>query len=215
MVDPDQPVGKALGWLDFDEHGRLTVPASWSEERSVRDLAPEPDVDLDDDFIDQVAVAKFVKGFRVDSLTDAEFLEAVKRCTSQGLTLGDVDQLRRWPRKTTETWVNRLRKQYQRSGRTFPSLARPGGPRELTEAEVVAMRERSHKGATDLELSMSFDVNRETVRAIVTGKRYARYGGPIRAVRSARGVKASRQHMCGHGDRSLAAKSKHEMGEAA
>lgn len=51
MVDPDQPVGKALGWCDFDEHGSLTVPVSWSERRSVRDLAPEPDEDLDADFI--------------------------------------------------------------------------------------------------------------------------------------------------------------------
>jgi hypothetical protein len=214
LVDPEQPVGKALGWLDFNEHGSLTVPASWSEPRSVRDLAPEPETDLDDDFVDQVAVAKFVKGFRVDSLTDTEFIEAVKQCTSRGLTFTDVDQLRRWPAKTTENWVNRLRKQYQRSGRTFPTLARPGA-RQLTEAQVVAMREKSHAGATDLELSMSFDVNRETVRSIVTGKRYAQYGGPIREVRSTKGVQASRNHMCGHGDNSLAAKRKHEMGEAA
>lgn len=214
LVDPEQSVGKALGWLDFNEHGSLTVPASWSEERSVRDLVPESDAELDDEFVDQVAVAKFVKGFHVDSLTDAEFLEAVKQCTSRGLTLADVNRLRHWPKNTAENWVNRLRKQYQRSGRTFPSLAKPGA-RELTEAQIVAMRERSHTGATDLELSMSFNVNRETVRAIVTGKRYAQYGGPIRAVRSTKGVQASRNHMCGHGDNSLAAKAKNELGEAA
>lgn len=214
LVDPDQPVGKALGWLDFNEHGSLTVPASWSEERSVRDLVPEAEVELDDDFVDQVAVAKFVKGFRVDSLTDAEFLEAVKQCVARGLSLGDVNRLRRWPAKTAENWVNRLRKQYQRSGRTFPSLAQPTA-RELTEAEVVAMRERSHAGATDLELSMSFDVNRESVRAIVTGKRYAQYGGPVRTVRSVKSRQASRTHMCGHGNNSLAAKRKTQIGEAA
>lgn len=214
LVDPEQSVGKALGWLDFNEHGSLTVP-SWSEERSVRDLAPEPETDLDDDYVDQVAVAKFVKGFRVDSLTDAEFLEAVQQCTARGLTLADVDQLRRWSVRTAENWVNRLRKQYQRSGRTFPSLARPGSARGFSEAEVVAMREKSHAGATDLELSMSFSVNRETVRSIVTGKRYAQYGGPIRQVRSTKSVQASRKHMCGHGDNSVAAKTKHEMGEAA
>jgi len=213
LVDPEQPVGKALGWLDFNEHGSLTVP-SWSEERSVRDLAPDADEGLGDDFVDQVAVAKFVKGFRVGTLTDAEFLEAVKQCVARGLTLADVDKLRRWPAKTAENWVNRLRKQYQRSGRTFPTLARPGA-RPFTEGEVVAMRERSRAGATDLELSMSFDCNRETVRAIVTGKRYAQYGGPIRAVRSVKGVQASRTHMCGHGDNSLAARNLKQEKEAA
>lgn len=214
LVDPDQPVGKALGWLDYNEHGSLTVPASWSEQRSVRDLAPEPDVDLDDDYVDQVAVAKFVKGFRVDSLTDAEFLAAVKQCVASGLSLADVNQLRRWPAKTAENWVNRLRKQYQRSGREFPSLAQ-AGVRAFTEAEVLRIRERSRDGATDVELAMSFDVNRETIRAIVTGKRYAQFGGPIRAVRSAKSVKASRNHMCGHGAKSVASRNQKTMEEAA
>lgn len=215
LVDPEQPVGKALGWLDFNEHGSLTVPASWSEERSVRDLAPEPEADLDDDYVDQVAVAKFVKGFQVDSLTDTEFIEAVRQCTARGLTFTDMDQLRRWPAKTTENWVNRLRRRYQRSGRTFPKLARPGSARGFSEAEVVAMREKAHAGATDLELSMSFDCNRETVRSIVTGKRYTQYGGPIREARSAKGVQASRNHMCGHGDNSLAARNLKQEKEAA
>ena len=40
LVDPEQPVGKALGWLDFNEHGSVVVP-SWSEDRPVRDLAPD------------------------------------------------------------------------------------------------------------------------------------------------------------------------------
>lgn len=205
LVDPEQPVGRALGWLDFNEHGSLTVPTSWSEDRTVRDLAPEDDTDLDDDFVDQVAVAKFIKGFRVAELTDAEFLEAVKQCVSKGLTLADVDQLRQWPRKTTENRVNRLRKQWQRSGRTFPELKQPG-LRTFTPTEVVAMRERAASGATDLELAMSYGVNRETIRSIVTGKRYASCGGPVRAARSAKSLKASREHMCGHGDQSQAAK---------
>ncbi|MFE0207061.1 hypothetical protein [Streptomyces sp. NPDC058985] len=214
LVDPDQPVGRALGWLDHDEHGSLTVPASWSEDRTVRDLAPEENVDLDADFVDQVAVAKFVKGFRVGELTDVEFLEAIKQCVAAGLTLTDVDHLRRWPRRTTENRVNRLRKQWQRSGRAFPELKQPG-LRTFTPEEVVAMRERARAGATDVELSMSFGVNRETVRAIVTGKRYASCGGPIRAARSARSLKASREHMCGHGDRSKAALGRKQMEEAA
>lgn len=213
LVDPEQPVGKALGWLDFNEHGSLTVPASWSEERSVRDLVPDVDEELGDDYVDQVAVTRFVRGFRVDGLTDAEFLEAVGQCVARGLTLADVDHLRGWPRKAAENWVNRLRKRYERAGREFPDLGLK--KRVFTEAEVVAMRERSAAGATDLELSMSFDVNRETVRSICRGKRYSQYGGPLRGPKKVQHLKGSREFMCGHADNSVAAKAKHEMGEAA
>lgn len=212
LVDPEQPVGKALGWLDFNEHGALTVP-SWSEPRSVRDLAPEAADSLDDDYVDEVAVTKFVRGFRVE-VTDAEFLVAVRQCVALGMTLADVDVLRGWQKKTAENWVNRLKKRYQRSGRTFPSLAQPT-LRSFTEAEVIAIREKSLEGATDVQLSMSWDVSRETIRAIVTGKRYASLGGPIRTARSARSVQASREHMCGHGDNSKASLNKSQLEEAA
>ncbi|WP_435606608.1 hypothetical protein [Streptomyces ardesiacus] len=205
LVDPEQPVGRALGWLDFNEHGSLTVPASWSEDRKVRDLAPEDDTDLDDDFVDQVVVSNFVRGFRVSAISDAEFLESVKQCVNRGLTLGDIDQLRGWERRTTENWVNRLRKQWKRSGREFPSLAQPGS-RTFTEAEVVAIRKRSAGGASDREIAMSYSVNRETIRSIVRGNRYAQYGGPIRAARSKQPSTASREYMCGHGDKSVAAR---------
>jgi hypothetical protein len=213
LVDPEQPVGKALGWLDFNEHGALTVP-SWSEERSVRDLAPEHVQDPDDDYVDQVAVARFVKGFRVDSLTDQEFLTAVQRCVATGMTLPDIDNLRKWPRKTAENWVNRLRKQYQRSGRKFPSLASPDA-RVLSEGEVIAIRERSAKGATDLEISMSFNVSQKTVGEICRAKRYAQYGGPIREPKKVQHLKGTREFMCGHGDNSQLASKQHKIGEAA
>ena len=212
LVDPDQPVGKALGWLDFNEHGALTVP-SWSEERSVRDLAPEPAATLDDDYVDDVAVMKFVRGFPVE-VTDVEFLAAVQKCVAMGLTLKDVNRLRGWPRTTAENWVNRLKKRYQRSGRAFPSLAQPS-VRQFTAAEVVAIREKSKDGASDVQLGMSYDVSRETIRAIVTGKRYANVGGPIRAARTDQSLQASREHMCGHASGSKAAMSKNEMEEAA
>ncbi|MFF0009647.1 hypothetical protein ACFYQT_40335 [Streptomyces tibetensis] len=202
LVDPEQPVGKALGWLDFNEHGALTVPASWSEDRSVRDLAPEPDVEGDDEYVDQAAVTRFVKGFPVE-VTDAEFLVAVQRCVALEMTLGDVDRLRGWSSKTAEKWVNRIRKQYQRSGREFPSLARPSA-RVFTEAEVVAIRERAAGGASDRDIAMSYAVTRETIRSICRGQRYAQYGGPIRAARGVQPSKASREYMCGHADLSLA-----------
>ncbi len=212
LVDPEQPVGKALGWLDFNEHGALTVP-SWSEERSVRDLAPEPADTLDDDYVDDVAVMKFVRGFPVE-VTDAEFLVAVQKCVAMGMVLRDVDVLRGWRRKTTENWANRLKKRYQRAGRPFPSLAQPS-VRQFTAAEVVAIREKSKDGASDVQLGMSYDVSRETIRAIVTGKRYANVGGPIRASRTEQSLQASREHMCGHASGSKAAMSKNEMEEAA
>lgn len=212
LVDPDQPVGKALGWLDFNEHGAMVVP-SWSEPRSVRELAPEPADSLDDDYVDEVAVTKFVRGLRVD-VTDAEFLAAVRKCVAMGMTLADVDVLRGWRKKTAENWVNRLKKRYQRAGREFPSLAQPT-LRSFTEAEVIAIREKSMAGASDIQLGMSYDVSRETIRAIVTGKRYANVGGPIRTARSARSVQASREHMCGHANGSKASLSKSQLEEAA
>ena len=201
LVDPEQPVGKALGWLDFNEHGSLTVP-SWSEQRSVRDLAPEPGEDLDDDYVDRVAVTKFVKGFRVD-VTDADFLAAVRECAALGMSCADIDNLRRWPKKTTENWLNRLKKRYVRSGREWPDLGFPKG-RAFTEEEVVTIREQSAAGATDVLLGVQYNVTRETIRAIVRGIRYAQYGGPIRRARSTASLQASREYMCGHSDNSAA-----------
>jgi hypothetical protein len=213
LVDPEQPIRKALGWLSFNEHGDLTVPASWSEPSRVRDLAPDPETDLGDDYVDPVAVTRFVHGYPVD-VTDAEFLAAVQHCVARGKTLADVDRMRGWRDRTAETRVNKLRKQYQRSGRAFPSLAQPGALR-FTEREVVRIRERSASGLSDGEIAASYGVPRETIRSIVRGLSYKQYGGPIRAARPSRGVKASREYMCGHGDNSLAARRKHEMEEAA
>lgn len=214
LVDPDQPLKKALGWLDHNEHGALTVPVSWSEQGSVRDLAPEPDVELDEDYVDPAAVAKFMKGFRVE-VTDADFLAAVQQCVADGMTLGDVDRLRRWPAKTAENWVNRLRKRYQRSGRVFPSLAPVIVAREFTEEDVIEIRTRSAAGVTDLEIAMSFDCKRDLIASICRGRRYKEYGGPIRQARNAKGVQASRDFMCGHGPGSQLALTPHRLGTAA
>ncbi|WP_416520074.1 hypothetical protein [Streptomyces achromogenes] len=203
LVDPEQPLKKALGWLDFTEHGSLTVPSSWSEQRSVRDLAPEPEVDLGDDFVDQAAVAKFVRGFRVE-VTDADFLAAVQQCAALGMSCKDIDALRHWPAKTTENWLNKLRKRYQRAGREFPKLEFAKTARAFSEDEVVAIRERAEAGTSDVLLAVDYGVNRETIRTIVRGERYAEYGGPIRRARSRASLQASREYMCGHADNSQA-----------
>jgi hypothetical protein len=212
MVDPDQPAGKGLSWTAVTKNDALPVGA-WLEQRPLREHAPDVVAELDDGFVDWAAVTKFVKGFRVE-VSDADFLAAVRQCVADGMTLGDVDRLRRWPAKTAEKWVNRLRKQHQRSGREFPSLAQPS-LRSFTEGEVRAIRERSAGGATDVELSMSYGATRETIRAIVTGKRYADVGGPIRQARSAQGLKSSREHMCGHAGSSQLALKQHAVGAAA
>jgi hypothetical protein len=203
LVDPDQPVGKALGWLGFDEHGEMVVPTSWSERSSVRDLAPEATVEADDEYVDHNAVARFVRGFRVE-VTDADFLAGVQQCAALGMSSADIDRLRRWPVKTTENWINRLRKRYQRSGRVFPDLGFVKG-RAFSEEDVVSIRERAQAGTADVLLAVEFDVERETIRAIVRGQRYANFGGPIRKTRSQKALKASRDFMCGHSGQSQAA----------
>lgn len=212
LVDPEQPVGKALGWLDFNEHGSVVVP-SWSEERSVRDLAPDDADGLDDDYVDDVAVARFVCGVPVD-VSDAEFLAAVKYCVAREMTLPDIDKLRGWPRMTAEKWVNRLRKKYQRSGRVFPSLAQPS-VRVFSEAEVVRIRERSASGASDQDIALSFVTSRETIRAICRGYRYAQYGGPVRGARGVQPTAASRECLSGHSARALAARNGYQPANAA
>lgn len=212
MVDPDQPVGKRLGWTAVTKNGALPMPA-WLEQKPLREHAPDTAEELDQDFVDWAAVTKFVKGFRVE-VTDADFLAAVRQCVADGMTLGDVDRLRRWPEKTAEKWVNRIRKRHQRSGREFPSLA-PAVAREFTEAEVLEMRARSARGVTDLEIALSFSCRRETVAHICRGRTYQQYGGPVRAARSAKGLQASRNFMCGHGEGSQEALKPHRLGTAA
>jgi hypothetical protein len=211
LVDPEQPVGKALGWLDFNEHGALTVP-SWSEAGAVRDLAPEPAEAPE--LIDQVAVIRFVEGFRVGELSDEEFIEAVRQCAASGMSCPDIDALRRWPAKTTENWINRLRKRYSRSGRAFPDLGLPKG-RVFTEEEVIAIRERSADGAKDLELALSFGTNTTTIGAICRGRSYAQYGGPIREPRKVQHLKETQDHMRGHGSTSQAARRGSPVEDAA
>lgn len=209
MVDPEQPVGKGLSWTAVTKNAALPMPA-WLEQKPLREHVVETVEEVGEDFVDWAAVTKFVQGFRVE-MTDADFLAAVQQCVAMEMTLADIDRMRGWRSKTSENWVNRLRKRYQRSGRDFPSLAQPAA-RVFTEQEVIAIRERSVSGASDVELGMSYSVSRETIRAIVRGQRYPEYGGPLRTGRSAQSLEASREHMCGHAAISLAAHPKDRFG---
>jgi hypothetical protein len=202
LVDPEQPLGKALGWLDFNEHGQLTVP-SWSERRSVRDLAPEPAEELDDDYIDEVAVQQYLRGINAE-VTPRERLEAIARGVRAGMDYPEFDSLYGLRKGSTATFVSRQRKYLAKQGKPIPSMQRPD-VRVFSEEEVVAIRERSAGGATDIELALSFGSDPRTIGHICRGVRYPKYGGPTRQARTAKSLKASREHMCGHADNSLAA----------
>lgn len=141
----------------------------------------ENPVDDTEEKVDHAAVNQFVQGLPVE-VSDAEFLAAVQICVGRDMTLADIDQSHGWQPRTAENWVNRLRKRYKRAGLEFPSLMQPS-VRTFSEAEVVAIREKSRDGASDLQLAMAYCVNRETIAAICRGQRYQRFGGPLRAAR--------------------------------
>jgi hypothetical protein len=199
LVDPEQPVGKALGWLDFNEHGSLTVP-SWSEHRSVRDLAPEPADEPDDDYIDEVAVKQYLRGVN-DEVTPRERLEAIALGVRTGMTYPEFDAMYGLRKGSTATFVSRQRKYLAARGVPVPSMERPD-VRVFSEEEVVAIREKSANGASDIELALSFSSDPRTIGHICRGVRYAKYGGPIREARTAKSLQASREYMCGHAETS-------------
>lgn len=213
MVDPDRPVGKGLSWTAVTKNAALPMPA-WLEQKPLRDHTTDTVNEMDAEFVDWAAVEKFMKGFRVE-VTDADFLAAVKKGVAAGMSLPDVDLLRRWPPKTAENWVNRLRKRYRRAGREFPSLAPPSETPNFTEEQVVEMRTRAAGGATYLDIALAFSCNRETVAQICRGRRYRQFGGPVREGRREGGWQASREYMCGHGSDSLLARKSHPLGVAA
>ncbi|MEE1812654.1 hypothetical protein [Streptomyces sp. BE133] len=191
LVDPEQPMGKALGWLDSDEHGALTVP-HWGEDRTVRDMVPVPEADIDADFVDPVAVQRFVEGHQV-VVSDAEFLVALERCIARGMTYPQVDQLRRSPKGTTGKAVNRLRKAYTRAGRELPPALQTGRAAVLTDVQVLEIRHRyAAGGITILELAMSYGVGVQTVGHLLTGRTHKAAGGPFGAKRATRPSESSR-----------------------
>ena len=191
LVDPEQPMGKALGWLDFTEDGALTVP-HWGEDRPVRDLAPVDNLDDGDDFVDTVAVQRFVTGANV-TVSDAEFLVALEHCVARGMTNPQIDDLRRIRKGTTENRVNRLRKSYTRAGREMPAVLRPGRVSIFTDEQVVEIRERyAAGGITILELSMAYGVAAQTVGHVLTGRTHRAAGGPIGTRRTSRPPETSR-----------------------
>lgn len=198
LVDPEQLAGKALGWVDFDETGSLTVPR-WDEKRTIRDLADELDEEGDEDFVDPVAVRLYLQGARV-SLTDTEFLSVLEHAAAQGVSMLELDRRQGVNRNTNSDRVNQLRKVYQRAGRDLPAALRAGEKQpEFTDAQVVEIREKyAAGGVTDLELAMQYGRSRNAIGALLSGARYRSAGGPIRAPRGPKPTETSRTEFNGH-----------------
>jgi hypothetical protein len=177
LVDPQRPVGTALGWLDFDEDAQPIVPP-WEDSTLLAALAEEDPGD--DDLVDEVAVRAYAAGRRV-SVTDRERLEAIAQGTAAGLSYADFDEMHGLPRMTTRRFVDRERKRAERHGLPFPVMATECTTRKFSAADVIDMRRRAADGATDLEIAMVYGVRRQAVQRIVTGGSHAEVGGPIRA----------------------------------
>ncbi|MGW5989497.1 hypothetical protein ACWFRT_13970 [Streptomyces anulatus] len=196
LVDPEQPMGRALGWLDRNEHGALTVP-NWGDTTPLRDLVPDEPVG--DDYVDMVAVRHYLKGIKV-TVTDAEYLVVLEHAAAQELPLPELDRRQQLPHGENERRVNRLRKAYQRSGRQMPQVLVAGGKQpEFTAKQVVEIRERyAAGGVTDLALSLMYGRSRKSMSALLSGASYQNAGGPIRAPRGAKPKEASRTGFAGH-----------------
>ncbi|WP_098007797.1 hypothetical protein [Streptomyces sp. sk226] len=194
LVDPDQSMGKMLGWLDRTEHGALTVP-NWGDTTPLRDLVPDEPVD--DDYVDMVAVRLYLKGAQA-VVTDTEFLVVLEHAEAQEVSLRELDRRLGVARGVNENRLNRLRKAYQRAGRELPAVL-GGAKREFSDAEVVAIRERyAAGGVTDLDLALMYGRSQRAISALLSGARYRSAGGPIRAPRGARPKEASRTGFAGH-----------------
>ncbi|MFF8610843.1 hypothetical protein ACF06X_33595 [Streptomyces sp. NPDC015346] len=177
LVDPDQPMGAALGWLDFNEHGETVVP-TWGEKTPLRDLAPDPE--LEDDYVDEAAIRKYVLGVRIE-VTPQERLEAVVRCVARGMTYLEIDAMHGLTKGSTSTFISRTRRAYEQRGQVFPEMIRPDAPRTLDDAKVLRIRqEYAAGGVTDMELAMRYGVARNTITRVLLGQAYGHVGGPLR-----------------------------------
>jgi len=188
LVDPDQPISHALGWLEPQQ----------DDGRHVRDLASDAETDLGADFVDRVAVQRYLAGAQVD-LSDAEFIAAVEQGAARGMSLQDIDGVRRVGRGVTANRVYRLRQVYLRRGWTLPPALQSQGRPDLSDAHVVEIREAYAAGeATVLELSLRYRRTTAAISRVVSGASYQHVGGPIRAPRGAKPKEASRSGFAGH-----------------
>lgn len=194
LVDPEQPMGKALGWLEGDEHGALMVPR-WDDRTPLRDLAPDPVLEDEAAYVDPVAVRNYLEG-RPGSVSPAERLQAVVQGVRRGMTYPDFDRMHGLTVGSTSTFISRTRRAFAARGDVFPTMFPPTA---LSVEQVVAMRKRyAAGGVTDLELAMTYGVNQQTVAKALSGVTHRDAGGPIRAKRGSKPTKTSRVEFNGH-----------------
>lgn len=175
------------GW-----HGPLAWDDDTIDDPQARPYVPSDEDELDEDFVDPVAVQQFVAG-RLSTVRDAEFLDAVRECRAMGLSNGDIDTLHGFARKTTETALNRIKKAYTRAGLAFPELAPSANQAKFTDEQVVKIREQyAAHGGTDLDLAMQHGLSRSAVSALLSGRSYSSAGGPIRETRSAKPAESTK-----------------------
>lgn len=191
LVDPDQPMGKALGWLDFNEHGQTVVPA-WGSRTTVRDMAPEPELD-DETYVDPVAVRQYLEGKPLVP-SPRERLEAIVTGVRRGMTYPDFDRMHHLKKGSTSTFISRTRRAYAAQGIDFPDMTRPDGEaKAFTTAQVVEMRERyAAGGVSEMDLAMSYGGARSVITRVLTGESYRSAGGPLREKRENRPGVATR-----------------------
>lgn len=186
LVDLEQPVSDALGWLDFDETGAEIAPplkecaALRTLAEGVEDEGDEPG--MDPNFVDQVAVQAYADGRDV-VVTKRERLEAVRLAVSRGLQYPDIDAMHGLTASSTATFISRSRLTFREWGIPFPEVEQPDAVVALTRQQVVEIRKRAEAGATDVEIAMSFGVARQTITNVVSGETYKQFGGPIRPKR--------------------------------
>jgi hypothetical protein len=178
LVDPDRPLGGVLGWLDFDENARPTVP-DWDDRTTLRELA-EASAEPVGEVVDEVAVRAYLAGRRGVTVTTVERLEAIRRGLAAGMKFADFDDRHGLSDGASVHFVTRARQRALERGEAFPDLPSSGRGRVFTEQEVVDIRKRSAAGATDLELAMAFDVRRQSIQRIVCGDSHPDVAGPIR-----------------------------------
>lgn len=194
LVDPDQPMSRALGWVDFDEHGRTIVPPAWEQHATLRDLVPEPELEDDETYVDEVAVQHYLAGKRI-RVRRRERLVAIAAGVRRGMTYLDFDAMHGLKDNSTATFVSRMRKRFAESGEAFPIPERPGkGTALLTDAQVVQIREQyAAGGVTDLELGLQYGVSRKVISSLLSGTSHPDAGGPIRPKRVNKPGKATRE----------------------
>jgi hypothetical protein len=175
LVDPDRPIGAALGAFDYD-HTDTPVIESWDPRDPVSSLAERYSTEADGAYVDQAAVEAYAAGRSVE-VTKRERLEAIRAAVGQGLTYGDLDALHGLRQGSTSTFVSRARMTHQDWGLKFPEVSEPAA---FSGSDVVEIRKKSADGTTDIELAMAYNVTKTTIGNIVTGVTYVRYGGPLR-----------------------------------